>query len=144
VGSFAELPAGVAAQVDADAAEGDLILAYCQLLLDRPDLAGALGAQARAFVAAEHTLQAAALGYARFLSGLYGWPTLRMIRKTPLWEGETVPPPAPAEERFRESTALPETLPLVAAAGRGVAEIGLAEGDAGLLRAVAERIAEIQ
>ncbi|MBX0328112.1 glycosyltransferase, partial [Oscillochloris sp. ZM17-4] len=86
VGSFAELPAGVAAQVDADASEGELILAYCRLLLDSPATAAALGARARAFVAAEHSLAAAALGYARFLARLYGWPALRRIRERPLWE----------------------------------------------------------
>ncbi|NTW04063.1 MAG: glycosyltransferase family 4 protein, partial [Oscillochloris sp.] len=85
VGSFAELPAGVVAQVDPDESEGDLILAYCRLFLDRPDLAGVLGARARAFVAAEHSLAIAAQGYARFLAHLYSWPVLHKIRQTPLW-----------------------------------------------------------
>src|SRR6185503_2426072 len=67
-GSFAELPADVAAQIDPDASEGDLLLAYCRLLLDRPDLAAMLGANARAFVAREHTLEGAAAGYMHFLA----------------------------------------------------------------------------
>jgi hypothetical protein len=88
-GSFAELPTGVAAQVDADASEGDLILGYCRLLLDRPDLAAALGANARSYVAREHSLDQAAAGYMRFLSKRYGWGEPRKIRETPLWEPTT-------------------------------------------------------
>ena len=143
VGSFAELPAGVAAQVDTDSAEGDLILAYCRLLLDRPELAEAMGARARAFVAAEHSLEAAALGYARFLAGLYGWPALRKIRESPLWDlepEERGPAPAPQAP----APGPHEAPPLIAATGRAIAEIGLGEGEAGLLRAAAQRIAEIQ
>jgi glycosyltransferase involved in cell wall biosynthesis len=87
-GSFAELPPGVAAQVDPDFAEGDLILGYCRLLASRPDLALAMGAAARAYVAREHTLEGAAAGYARFLARLYGWSELPPARG-PLWSLET-------------------------------------------------------
>src|SRR5262249_60463792 len=72
-GSFAELPPGVAAQVDLDASEGDLIMAYCRLLAARPDLAAALGDNARAYVAREHTLDGAAAAYIPFLAARYGW-----------------------------------------------------------------------
>src|SRR5215211_2499479 len=72
-GSFAELPPGAAAQVDLDASEGDLILAYCRLLLARPGLAAALGANARSYVARGHSLDQAAAGYMNFLSKRYGW-----------------------------------------------------------------------
>jgi hypothetical protein len=99
-GSFAELPTGVAAQVDADASEGDLILAYCRLLLDRPDLAAALGANARSYVAREHSLDQAAAGYMRFLSKRYGWGEPRKIRETPLWE-----PPENKEQRTENKGA---------------------------------------
>ncbi len=88
-GSFAELPSGIAAQVDPDASEGDLILAYCRLLLARPDLAAAMGASARAYVAREHTLDSAAAGYLRFLAARYGWGELRRLRAEPLWEPRT-------------------------------------------------------
>jgi glycosyltransferase involved in cell wall biosynthesis len=149
VGSFAELPAGVAAQVDTDAAEGDMILAYCRLLLDQPALATALGARARGFVAAEHSLEAAALGYARFLARLYGWPALRRIHEAPLWEpGSGSREPGAGSRRPEPEPRAPSpepraTSPLVTAAGRAIAEIGLGEGDAGLLRTAALRIAEI-
>ncbi|MEP7190219.1 MAG: glycosyltransferase, partial [Roseiflexaceae bacterium] len=72
-GSFAELPPGVAAQVDLDASEGDLILEYCHLLASRPELAAAMGARARAYVARDHTLDGAAASYMRFLAARYGW-----------------------------------------------------------------------
>jgi glycosyltransferase involved in cell wall biosynthesis len=148
VGSFAELPAGVAAQVDADASEGDLILAYCRTFLDRPELAAALGARARAFVAADHSLEAAALGYARFLARLYAWPALRKLRETPLWEqeGGSREPEAGRQEAGgrRQEAGGRAPSPLVSATGRAIAEIGLGEGDAELLRLAAERIAEIQ
>ena len=88
-GSFAELPPGIAAQVDLDASEGDLILEYCRLLVARPDLAAAMGAQARAYVAREHTLDGAALGYMRFLSMRYGWGDTPPLRAGPLWGAET-------------------------------------------------------
>ncbi len=149
IGSFAELPAGVAAQVDTDESEGELILGYCRLLLDRPDLANALGAQARGFVAAEHSLEAAALGYARFLARLYGWPALRRIRELPLWElsdgeRETEIRNRPVIPTPHSPLPTPRTAsPLITAAGRAVAEIGMDEGDAALLRTVAERIAEM-
>jgi glycosyltransferase involved in cell wall biosynthesis len=150
-GSFAELPPGVAAQVDPGEAEGEQILAYCRLLLGRPDVAAALGARARAFVAAEHSLEGAALSYARFLARLYGWPALRKLRDTPLWEleeepearraGDTERPAASPVAAARDSSLSPSLL--VSSAARAAAEIGLSEADAGTLGAVAQRIAEI-
>src|SRR6185369_17204783 len=84
-GSFAELPPGIAAQVDLDTSEGDLILEYCRLLVARPDIAATMGAQARQHVAREHTLDGAALGYMRFLSMRYGWGDTPPLRDGPLW-----------------------------------------------------------
>jgi hypothetical protein len=74
--------------VDPDFAEEDLILAYCRLLASRPELARAMGAAARAYVAREHTLEGAAAGYARFLARRYGWGELPPARE-PLWRVET-------------------------------------------------------
>jgi glycosyltransferase involved in cell wall biosynthesis len=88
-GSFAELPPGIAAQVDLDASEGDLILEYCRLLAARPELAAAMGTNARAFVAREHTLDGAAAGYMRFLAARYGWGDTPALRAGPLWEPRT-------------------------------------------------------
>jgi glycosyltransferase involved in cell wall biosynthesis len=88
-GSFAELPPGVAAQVDLDASEGELILEYCRLLAAHPDIAAAMGAQARAYVAREHTLDGAAASYMRFLAAHYGWGETPPLRAGPLWEPAT-------------------------------------------------------
>jgi glycosyltransferase involved in cell wall biosynthesis len=86
-GSFMEIPPGAAAHVDPDANEGDLIQAYIRLLLQRPDLAKQVGTAARAYVAKQHTLDGAALGYMRFLSTRYGWNEPQPQRP-PLWEIE--------------------------------------------------------
>ncbi len=146
VGAFAELPPGVAAQVDPGPAEGDQILAYCRLLLARSDLAAAMGAQARAYVAAEHTLERAAAGYARFLARLYGWPVVRKLRAKPLWplhseEDEPTIPAAAAPPATLAPPAPPP--PFVAGAARALAEIGLTEEDTSTLLNVARRIAEL-
>lgn len=146
VGAFAELPPGVAAQVDPGPAEGDQVLAYCRLLLARPELAAALGARARAYVATEHTLERSATGYARFLARLYRWRVVRKIRPAPLWslqsDGEepviptaSIPPATPAPSGA--------TSPLVRSAGRALAEIGLTGEETGVLSNVARRIAEL-
>lgn len=143
VGAFAELPPGVAAQVDPGPVEGDQILAYCRLLLGRPELAAALGAQARAYVASEHRLEQAAAGYARFLARLYGWPAVRRWRETPLWDpGEQHAPPAPTAPSVAAARPVSTNL-LVTAAARAVAELGLAEDDHAPLASLAERIAEL-
>lgn len=147
VGAFAELPPGTVAQVDPGPAEGDQVLAYCRLLLRRPDLAAALGAQARNFVAAEHTLAGAALGYARFLAHLYGWPALRRMRDEPLWPIDLPAEPAvPATHPVAVANRVPQPKPvppLVATAARAAVEIGLSDYDSALLRTVAARIAEL-
>jgi hypothetical protein len=91
-GSFAELPPGVAAQVDLDASEGDLIVAYCRLLAARPELAATLGRDARTYVAREHSLHGAAASYMRFLSSRYGWGDTPALRAEPLWDVMTKDP----------------------------------------------------
>lgn len=156
VGSFAELPPGVAAQVDPGPAEGDQILAYCRLFLARPELAAALGARARAFVAAEHSLERAALGYARFLARLYGWPALRRVRAQPLWqvEQEDTGTQGHGDTGTRQASVASGRLPpsppplvppspLVAVAAQAAAELGLTEDDAPAMAVLAQRIAEL-
>jgi hypothetical protein len=168
VGSFAELPSGVAAQVDPGPAEGDQILAYCRLLLGRPALAAALGARARAFVAAEHTLAGAAAGYARFLARLYRWPAVARARERPLWEvgvpttddrrPTTAGPVSALASGGLAAAALPSSvvggpssepgaaLPLaelITATARAAASLGLTEDDSVVLEALAQRIAEM-
>lgn len=147
-GSFAELPADVAAQVDPDASEGDLIQAYCRLLLSQPELAATLGANARAFVAEQHTLAGAAAKMIRFLAMRYGWGEIAPVREQPLWniEQPDAPgkPPTTLTSVYRTLEAIPEppgTLP--AAVGAALAELGATEEDTSLLHSVAQRMSEL-
>lgn len=144
-GSFAELPPGVAAQIDPDASEGELLLATCRLLLDQPALAEQLGANARGFVAREHTLDQAAQGYARFLARLYGWPAVARLRAGPLWQepGDILTGRQGEKEINDAPTPATPVPPLVQSVARAMAEIGLNEGDERLLRTVAERVSEL-
>jgi glycosyltransferase involved in cell wall biosynthesis len=155
-GSFAELPPGVAAQVDADASEGDLILAYCRRLLDQPDLAAALGANARAYVAREHSLDGAAAGYIRFLAARYGWGEPHKIRETPLWEPTTDHRPSQALYGG-PSVAAPTTdhrppttddgqsaiCNLQSAIAGALADLGATEDDRPLLEGAARALVEL-
>lgn len=152
-GSFAELPPGVAAQVDLDGSEGELILAYCRLLAARPDLAAAMGAAARAYVAHDHTLAAAAAGYMRFLAGRYDWGDTPRLRAEPLWElpkdagsrrnGEK---PAAArivgEPRERSDMLHPSSYTLHPLA-QALTELGATEDDRPLLEGAARALAEL-
>lgn len=155
-GSFTELPPGVAAQVDPDASEGDLILAYCRLLAEHPAIAAAMGAAARDYVARDHTLDAAALGYMRFLARRYRWNEPAPFRDTPLWEVETpattaqekprtsVPPNETAMEQHQRLEAPAATkLPLARQAAAALAELGINEDDRAVLEATARAIRQI-
>jgi glycosyltransferase involved in cell wall biosynthesis len=152
-GAFAELPHGVVAQVDPDASEGDLILAYCQLLATRPAIAAAMGRQARDYVAREHSLDAAAQGYARFLARLYGWGAMMRLRQEPLWSvNDTVAAPrqTPAAVGPAQGAGKPPAAPAptalnqqIAAVAQSLAEIGITERDEALLQTVAERLSEL-
>ncbi|HEX5691550.1 MAG TPA: glycosyltransferase, partial [Roseiflexaceae bacterium] len=153
-GSFAELPHGVAAQVDADASEGELIVAYCRLLLDRPALAAQLGANAHDYVAREHSLEGAAEGYMRFLAGRYGWGEVRKIREMPLWPLETENREPRTENReesqaqiipshsqqFSASSILHSQFPDVAEA---LASMGATEDDRPLIEGAARAMREL-
>jgi glycosyltransferase involved in cell wall biosynthesis len=112
-GSFTELPAGTAAQVDPDASEGDLIQAYCRLFFEKPNLPAALGAAARTYIASAHSLAGAAHGYMQFLSRRYGWAEPQPTRP-PLWEL-----PEPLAKKGQESEAAPQPLPSSHALERG-------------------------
>jgi glycosyltransferase involved in cell wall biosynthesis len=154
-GSFTELPPGTAAQVDPDAGEIDLIVAYCRLLADHPALADAIGAAARAYVAREHTLAGAALGYIRFLAHRYGWDEPRPLRPTPLWDpapridappgvriaapvGRLSPPGAEAPGLID-----PARIDALAGVAAALAELGATEDDARLLETTARALREL-
>jgi glycosyltransferase involved in cell wall biosynthesis len=149
-GSFTELPSNVAAQVDADASEGELIIAYCRLLLDYPQIAQAMGQQARDYVAREHTLDQAALGYMRFLAQRYGWDKPQKILQQPLWniESEAEPvasliAPNKTQSQQTEQTSRPASQ-LEQQVAQALASMGVREDDQQLLQATARAIATIQ
>ena len=152
-GAFCALPPDVAAQVDPDASEGDLLIAYCDLLLTQPAIAAALGANARAFVAHNHTLEAAAEGYARFLSSRYGWGDMQKVRP-PLWAVEEQGAGEPRSHGATEPRSHGATEPRSHGEGEvprmlhgGVAqaliELGATEDDTPLLLATAQALHEI-
>jgi glycosyltransferase involved in cell wall biosynthesis len=147
-GSFAELPAGVAAQVDLGASEGELIVAYCRLLAAHPELAAALGANARAYVAREHSLDRAAAAYMRFLSARYGWGDTPALRAQPLWEPSASQPPTTVERRSdveqpAPAGEQPATSDLQSALADALAGLGATEDDRRLLGDVTRAAAEL-
>lgn len=160
-GSFSELPPDVAAQVDPDSTESDLLLGYCHLLLARPDVAAALGTRARQYVATNHTPEGAAAGYMRFLEQQFGWDTQRTFRQ-PMWipaatsqsrlqaarfsapphsatAASTAQAPAPAT-----AAAFPQPIATLGAqAGAALADLGAGESDATVLRRTAEALRDL-
>jgi glycosyltransferase involved in cell wall biosynthesis/SAM-dependent methyltransferase len=70
IGSFAEFPEDVCLKVPVGAGEEDLIFEYLNLLVSRPEVAQALGARARDYVARECNWAAVARQYAAFLEAV--------------------------------------------------------------------------
>ena len=101
VGSFREFPDDVCLKVPVGAGEEDLIFEYLNLLVSRPEVAGALGARARDYVARECNWAAVARRYAGFLEAVV--------------EGrEWQPPASPASHTPEEkpAPAAPPDLPM--------------------------------
>ena len=70
IGSFAEFPEDVCLKVPVGAGEEDLIFEYLNLLVSRPEVAQALGARARDYVAQECNWATVARQYAEFLEAV--------------------------------------------------------------------------
>ncbi|HTS24766.1 MAG TPA: glycosyltransferase [Bryobacteraceae bacterium] len=70
VGSFQEFPDDVCLKVPVGAGEEDLIFEYLNLLVSRPEVAKALGARARAYVAEQCNWAAVARQYVEFLEAV--------------------------------------------------------------------------
>jgi glycosyltransferase involved in cell wall biosynthesis len=70
IGSFQEFPDDVCLKVPVGPGEEDLIFEYLNLLVSRPDVAQALGARARDYVARECNWAAVARRYAAFLEAV--------------------------------------------------------------------------
>ena len=87
VGCFQEFPEDVCLKVPVGAGEEDLIFEYLNLLVSRPDIAQALGARARDYVAAECTWASVARRYADFLESIVSPGTLAADEKEPSLAG---------------------------------------------------------
>ena len=149
VATFSELPPAVVAHVPLDDDEERTILAYAERLWADAALRHTLEANARAYVAREHTLGGAAAGYAGFLSELYRWEQPKIVRP-PLWEvegsgigdrGSGIGDQENGDQgsgiRDRESPVSHTDLSII---GERVAELGLNEADVALLDRAAARL----
>jgi SAM-dependent methyltransferase len=90
VGSFQEFPDDVCLKVPVGPGEEDLIFEYLNLLVSRPDVAQALGARAKDYVARECNWAAVARRYAAFLEAVVEGREYREEAAPPL---EEAPPP---------------------------------------------------
>ncbi len=124
-GAFAEIPDGACAKVDVDDTEEDLLLAYLRRLTADEPLRRAMGENARAYVAAHHTLAGSARAYAAFLR------EVAAARPEPF---RAVPPLVayPPDDLVSD---------LVRAATTELVDLGAGEADDDLLRSVAAAIA---
>lgn len=139
-GAFTSLPADVAIQVDTGAEEEEELYAFLSYLADHPEARRQFGENARRYAATQHTLEAAAEGYVRFLAQLKGGPLPRP-RRAPLFVPQTGRPAAlpdvpPVPQPLEKRTSLPAQL-----AAQALAELGLTENDHASLQAVAETLA---
>jgi glycosyltransferase involved in cell wall biosynthesis len=146
-GSFTELPSDVAAQVDPDQSEANLLLAYCRLLIEQPALAAELGANARRYVAEKHTLEAAAAGYIAFLAQLYGWGEVRKQRQV-LWDVAPKPrevqPILPVQATPQAIAPKDQPDPQLSIVAEALVGIGATEADAELLLSTAHIVEQLR
>ncbi|MBZ5728634.1 MAG: methyltransferase domain-containing protein [Acidobacteriia bacterium] len=103
VGSFQEFPEDVCLKVPVGPGEEDLIFEYLNLLVSRPEVARAMGARARDYVARECNWSAAARSYASFLEAVvegreWAAPPARCVE---------APPPPEASPATEESAGAP-------------------------------------
>jgi glycosyltransferase involved in cell wall biosynthesis len=72
VGAFREYPEGVCLKAPVDAAEGEYLVEYMRLLIERPEVACAIGARARGWVERECSWPSVAQRYTDFLARIHG------------------------------------------------------------------------
>jgi len=119
IGSFQEFPDDVCLKVPVGAGEEDLIFEYLNLLVSRPEVAQALGARAREYVARECNWPAVARRYVAFLESVV---TGRETPHEPVAEtarlagGCPVGPPAPPAKPAPPAAPVPPASPAAQAA----------------------------
>ncbi len=103
VGSFNELPGNICLKAPVDSSEEDHIFEYLNLLVSRPDIRRALGAEAKHWVETECTWPKVARKYAEFLKCIANQTTGRpaVARSSPpLAEPQRETKPIPVEPDF--------------------------------------------
>jgi glycosyltransferase involved in cell wall biosynthesis/SAM-dependent methyltransferase len=98
IGSFAEFPEDVCLKVPVGAGEEDLIFEYLNLLVSRPEVAQALGARARDYVAQQCNWATVARQYAEFMAAVVEGKEWQGPAPEPI----TAPPPVPVEQQPSE------------------------------------------
>jgi SAM-dependent methyltransferase len=93
IGAFHEFPDDVCLKVPVGPGEEDLIFEYLNLLVSRPDVAQALGARAKDYVARECNWAAVARRYAGFLEAVVEGKEYREEATTPAGGQEEAPGP---------------------------------------------------
>ncbi len=108
VGSFQEFPEDVCLKVPVGAGEEDLIFEYMNLLVSRPEVAQALGANARDYVARECNWGAAARQYAAFLEAVVEGKEYRGADHRPAPEAAAPVAELPEVEQYLRGWAVDE------------------------------------
>lgn len=123
-GSFGEIPPGCCAALDLGDREVETLTAYLEALADDPSLRQRIGDNARHYMAAEHTLDGSARGYATFLDGI-------------ATSKRRLPPPVPPLAPYEISDV---GLGVRIEASRALADFGVSEADNEALGAIAEAL----
>jgi glycosyltransferase involved in cell wall biosynthesis/SAM-dependent methyltransferase len=108
VGSFQEFPEDVCLKVPVGAGEEDLIFEYMNLLVSRPEVAQALGANARDYVARECNWGAVARQYAAFLEAVVEGKEYRGAEQRPAPEEAGPAADLPEVEQYLRGWAVDE------------------------------------
>jgi glycosyltransferase involved in cell wall biosynthesis len=129
-GAFAEIPDDCCARIDLDATEEELLFAVLRALATDPELRRRMGENARRHIAAHHSLEGSARGYAGFVRAIVD------ARPEPF---RTVPPLAP----YPPDDVLAE---IAAAVAAEAVDLGLGqdpEADGEELREIAAVLVEL-
>jgi glycosyltransferase involved in cell wall biosynthesis len=146
-GAFSDLPDDVVLKVPPNAFEGETLLAYLRALATNRAFRAAVGANARSFVAREHTMRRAAEGYLDVLSEITGRPLVHsLIQEPPVARRDAA---GNAASNFEQAMAVRDESPsavhedaLVSPVADAIAELGLA-GDGALIEQAARSLAEM-
>src|ERR1017187_5506752 len=108
VGSFQEFPEDVCLKVPVGEGEEDLIFEYMSLLVSRPEVAQALGANARDYVARECNWGAVARQYAAFLEAVVEGKECHAAEQPPAGEQAAPAAETPEVEQYLRGWAVDE------------------------------------